>query len=512
MKKKWAILAMVSLLFFSAFPAKAAEKKNDRKWQDETIYFLMVDRFNDGDTKNDFNVNTQDPLAYHGGDFQGIIDKLDYLKDMGFTALWLTPIFDNEDPGYHGYWIKDFYKPDEHFGSMETFQKLVKEAHKRHMKIILDFVANHVGQHNPWVNDPAKKDWFHEKKDVLNWNDQKELENGWIYGLPDLKQENPEVKNYLINAAKYWIKKTDIDGYRLDTVRHVPVSFWSDFSKEVKSVKKDFYLLGEVWSKDPKYIARYNKAGIDGFVDYPQNDDLRTAFAKSDQTLSWLFSDWERNKATYKDPYLMGSFMDNHDTPRFTSDIVRNKQFPGTRWDIALTYLYTSPGIPIVYYGSEIALNGGQDPDNRRQMNFRADKDLINYITKLGELRQQLPSLTRGTMEKLYEENGMAIYKRKYKKETTVIAINNTSKSQSVTLTGKQLENGKELRGLLGGDMVRSKNNKYQIILDRDKAEIYVLAAKTGLNMPLILSLTAVYTAFIVFIIFILRRAKRKKS
>ncbi|MDP4171924.1 MAG: alpha-amylase family glycosyl hydrolase, partial [Bacillota bacterium] len=340
MKKKWCVLAMISMLFLAALPVHAAENK-DRKWQDETVYFLMVDRFNDGDTKNDYDVNLKDPLAYHGGDFQGIIDKLDYLKGMGFTAIWLTPIFDNENPGYHGYWIKDFYKPDEHFGTMQTFQRLVKEAHKRGIKVILDFVANHVGPNNPWVNDPTKKNWFHEKKPVMNWNDQKDLENGWIYDLPDLAQENPEVKKYLIDAAKWWIKKTDIDGYRLDTVRHVPMSFWKDFSREVKKVKKNFYLLGEVASNDPKYIANYAQTGIDGFVDYPLNSDLRTAFAKPDETLSWLFNDWERNKKLYKKPYLNGNFLDNHDTPRFTSDIVRNKQFPGSRWEMALTYLYT---------------------------------------------------------------------------------------------------------------------------------------------------------------------------
>ncbi|MDP4169976.1 MAG: alpha-amylase family glycosyl hydrolase, partial [Bacillota bacterium] len=218
------------------------------------------------------------------------------------------------------------------------------------------------------------------------------------------------------------------------------------------------------------------------------------------------------NKKLYKKPYLNGNFLDNHDTPRFTSDIVRNKQFPGSRWEMALTYLYTAPGIPIVYYGSEIALNGGNDPDNRRQMNFRADTDLIDYITKLGELRNQLPSLRRGTMEKLFEENGMTVFKRKYKNETTVIAINNTSKSQTVTLTGKQLEDGKELRGLLGGDTVKSKGSKYTIILDRDKAEIYVLAYKTGFNLPLILSVASVYVAFAVFIFLLFKKRRQRKS
>lgn len=511
MKKSVLTLILIPFLLFYALPVGAVEKEG-RKWQDETIYFLMVDRFNNGDNKNDFDVDMKDPKAYHGGDFQGVIDELDYLKDMGFTAIWMTPVFDNVDKGYHGYWINDFYNTEEHFGTVEEFKKLVSEAHKRDIKIILDFVVNHVAPEHEWVNDPAKNDWFHTKQDIVDWNNQEELENNWLYGLPDLNQENPETRNYLLDAAKWWIEETDIDGYRLDTVRHVPVDFWSDFSKEVKSVKKDFYLIGEVWSSDPNYIAMYDKAGIDGFVDYPLNDQLRTAFAKPDQTLSWLFKTAERNKVTYENPEVMGNFMDNHDTVRFTRDAIQSRQHPGTRWKLALTYLYTAPGIPIVYYGSEIALDGGEDPDNRRQMSFRADKELIDYITKIGELRNTLPSLSRGDLEVLYEKKGMAVFKRTYKEETSVIAINNTSNTQNVTLTSEQLAADKELRGLLADDLVRSNKDEYKLTIDREEAEIYVLAAKTGLNIPYLAVMGGVYAAFFIFIFLLVRRAKKRRS
>jgi glycosidase len=511
MIKRVITLVLIPFLLFYAFPVGAVEKE-ERIWQDETIYFLMVDRFNNGDTKNDFKINAKDPLAYHGGDFQGIIDQLDYLKDMGFTAIWLTPIFDNAEKGYHGYWIEDFYQTEEHFGNIDTFKELVNEAHKRDMKIILDFVANHVAPSHPWLSDQSKETWFHENKGISNWENQEDLENGWIYGLPDLAQENADVEDYLLDAAEWWIKETDIDGYRLDTVKHVPVAFWEKFSNRVKDTKEDFYLLGEVWANDPNYIAQYDKAGIDGFVDYPLHEHLRTAFAKPDQTLDWLFSNWERNNSIYEDPYLMGTFLDNHDTVRFTQDIVQNRQNPGTRWKLALTYLYTTPGIPIVYYGSEIALNGGKDPDNRRQMSFRSDEELIDSIKKIGELRQQLPSLTRGTMEVLYEEKGMAVFKRVYKDEVAVVAINNTSESQHVTLTSRDIESGKELRGLLGNDLVRSKDDKYDIIVDREEAEVYILAEKSGLNIPYLSVMGVVYALFFLFIFLIWKKSKQKKS
>ncbi|MBA2872067.1 alpha-amylase [Anoxybacillus calidus] len=508
MTKRALALLLIPFLFFYALPAQAAVEKEGRKWQDESIYFIMVDRFNNGDSSNDYEVNVKDPKAYHGGDFKGIIQQLDYIKEMGFTAIWLTPIFKNEPGGYHGYWVEDFYKVEEHFGTLEDFKKLVKEAHKRDMKVILDIVVNHTDYHHPWLNDPDKKDWFHEKKDVLNWKDQKEVENGWLFGLPDLAQENPEVKQYLIDMAKWWIKETDIDGYRLDAVKHVPKTFWKEFSKEVKSVKEDFLLIGEVWDNDPRFIAEYGKYGIDAFIDYPFYREASKTLSNIDQSMQPLYDVWLRNKTFYKNPYLLGTFLDNHDTVRFTRLALQNKQYPVTRIKMGLTYLFTAPGIPIMYYGTEIALDGGEDPDNRRLMNFRTDKEIIDYIKKLGELRNTLPSLTRGDFELLYEKNGMAVFKRTYKNETAVIAINNTSKSQKVRIDNKQLEPNKELRGLLAGDLVRGNKDGYDIILDRETAEVYVLADKSGINIPFIAVLIAIYVAFGFFLYFAKKRRK----
>jgi glycosidase len=495
------LLILVPFLLFYALPAGAVEKE-ERKWQDETMYFLMIDRFNNGDLSNDIGVDVKNPVAYQGGDFQGVIDKLDYLKDMGFTTLSLSPIFDNVDNGYHGYWIKDFYKPDEHFGSMEKFKELVKEAHKRHIKIVLDFAANHVGPNHPWLNDPTKKNWFHEKKS--NAND-----------LPDLNTENPEVQKYLFDVAKYWIKETNIDGYRLDTVRHVPIVFLQKFSKEVKAEKPNFLLMGEVYDPNPNTIKKYKNSGIDSFLDFPFNEEARKVFAKSGESTDRLSVIWDYDQTAYKNRYLRGTFMDNLDMPRFTQDIVKNKEYPGTRWEMALTYMYTVPGIPVVYYGSEIALNGGDDPDNRKFMNFRADKDLMDYMSTIGRLRQELPSLTRGDMKVLYEKDGMVVFKRHYKEETVIVAINNSKSKMKVTLTNKEVEKNKELTGLLNGDLVRSDHGKYTIVMEREKAEIYALTDKTGLNIPFISGLIGVYIFFTVFFILVWRRgrkARRSKS
>ena len=507
MKKSVFTLVLIPFLLFYAMPQGSAEKE-ERRMQDEIIYSLMVDRFNNGDANNDFDIDQKNLKAYQGGDFKGITDKMDYLKDMGYTAIWLTQVFENMENGYHGYWIKDFYKTNEHFGTMEEFKILVKEAHDRDMKVILDFVVNHVGPGHEWLDDPEKKDWFHEKKPISNWDSQEEVENGWLYDLPDLNQDNPETRKYLLDAAKWWITETGIDGYRLDTVKHVSKDFWTDFAKAVKSVNKDFYLLGEVWHDNPNVVTGYQETGIDGFMDFSQNDSLRTAFSKPDQSLGWLFSNAERNEKIFDRPELLGQFVDNHDMPRFAGLAANQKQHPGTRWKMALSYLYTAPGIPIVYYGTEIALNGGDDPDNRRTMSFRTDKELIDYITKLGQLRQDLPSLTRGDMELLHEEDGMAVFKRTYKDETAVVAINNTSKTQKVILDGK-LDGDKELRGLLEGEIVRSNGGKYSIVLDRDQAEVYVLTDKTGVNYVFIGILAGVLVLFGLFVWLLVKRAKR---
>ena len=503
MKKALITLILICTLVISSVPAYAATERESREWQDETIYSIMVDRFFDANTKNDIDVNTQDPLAYNGGDFQGVMDKLDYLKEMGFTAIRLTSIFDNTDGGYHGYWVNDFYKTDEHFGSLKTFKKLVQEAHKRDMKVIIDFVTNNVSPGHPWVKDSSKRNWFNEQREISDLNNQDEIENGWVNGLPDLNQDNPEVKEYLLDAAKWWINETDIDGYSLPEVNYVPESYWSEFSREVKKEKENFFLLGITAANSTVDLDTYKNAGIDSITDYQYSGNLRNVFAATNQSFSPL------NDNKVQKPEMQPLFFDNEMTTRFTGDIVKNKHFPGARWKTALTYIYSTPGIPVVFYASEIALNGGEIPDNRQPMNFRTEKELIDYITKLGELRNQLPSLTRGSMEMLYEKDGMAVYKRVYQDETAIIAINNTSESQNVTLNNDQIEGGKELRGLLKGDLVRSKDDRYDLIIDRDEAEVYVLAKKSGINLPLIGSLIVVYVLFTIFIIKIRKRRVR---
>ena len=258
-------------------------------------------------------------------------------------------------------------------------------------------------------------------------------------------------------------------------------------------------------------MNKYKNTGVDGFENVSLKDDLRKGFAKTGQPLASLFTNWKDTKQNEKHPSSTGNFLDSPFTTRFTNEIVANKQFPGSRWKMALTYLFTAPGIPIVYYGSEIALNGGKFPDNDRPMNFRTETDLVDYITQVNQLRQKLPAIIKGTMELLYEKNGMLVFKRVYQDETVIVAINNTTKSQGVVLPSAELQDGKELSGLLNGDLVKSKNKQYHLIIDRDQAEIYVLKNQSGINLPLISANLAVVAAFVLFLILIMKRRNRKE-
>ncbi|MRX73493.1 alpha-amylase [Bacillus lacus] len=499
-------LCLIPFLLFYALPASAAEKE-ERAWQNEMIYFVMVDRFNNGDTSNDVEVNTKDPKAYHGGDLRGIINQLDYIKEMGFTSIWLTPIFENEPGGYHGYWISDFMKVEEHFGTLDDMKELVEKAHERDMKIILDFVANHTGYQHEWLNDSDKAGWFHENQPISNWDNQDDLENGWLFGLPDLDQSHPEARQYLLDAAAYWIEETDIDGYRLDTVRHVPKEFWEEFAVHVKSLKENFFLLGEVWDNDPRYLAEYEKTGIDSFVDYPLYEEMGAVFSEPDKSIGPLYDVWRRNEAYYQNPYLLGTFLDNHDNVRFTRKAIQKQQHPGTRLKMALSYLYTAPGIPIVYYGTEIAMDGGEDPDNRQLMNFRTDDELNKYIGKLASIRKEFSALTEGNFEMLYDQGGMAVFKRTANNEQMIIALNNSSKAEKAVLDSSVIAENKELKGLLLDDSVAEQNGAYEIVLDRETAEIYRLEDKTGINYSFISVIVLIPVLFAAFL-FANRRKK----
>lgn len=468
MGKKLSMFFFLSILMMASCFAESGALKMTRE---DLIYFVLTDRFYDGDPSNNQKVRKKDPGTYHGGDFQGIIDKLDYIKDLGFTAIWISPVVANQIRGYHGYWPVDFYRTNENFGSLDKLKELVTTAHGKGIKVLVDLVVNHTGVMHPWVGEPKYERWFHQRGRINNWNDQQEIEEGALAGLPDLNQDNPEVKQYLMEMVKWWIRETGIDGYRLDTVRHVSKAFWREFVIEIKKEFPDFYLLGEVNDGRADYLAGYQQVGIDGLIDYPMYYPIMDVFG-GHQPAGRLVRAIEDCAAGYPERALMGTFIDNQDTPRFVSQIM---DFRDERLKQALAFMMTYTGIPVMYYGTEIGLDGGADPDNRRDMDWSVQSPLTDYVKKLTAIRKANPALTCGSFEIIKVEEDVLGYLRRFEENIILTVFNLSDSKKRVTLSlPDQFGNQKGgLTELTGSKSLKLKNRKTRINLSPRQVMIF---------------------------------------
>lgn len=416
----------------SDIPAYEVDNDGGLFSQKDLIYFIMTDRFYDGEeNSNQFkDFNKSDPKAYHGGDLKGIIEKLDYIESLGTTAIWITPVAENTEGGYHGYWINDFYKVDPHLGSMEDLKTLVAEAHQRDIKVLLDFVVNHTSPSSALFKEKGGE-WFNPKKNISNWNNQEEVEKGWIYGLPDLNQDNPEVTSYFIENALWWIQETAIDGMRLDTVKHVPKSFWNEFAYLIKAKHPDFYLLGEVWNSNPRYLEQYHALGIDGMTDYPLFEGIRAAFTRFGKTDTLVNAIKQRD--SYTNPEINCTFIDNHDNKRLVTHAGENGPFALKQ---ALTFIMTYPSIPVIYYGTELGMEGGDDPDNRRDMDWKAaeSSEVLEFYKMLVELRSSNTAVSEGSIKLLNYDSYFLSYLRQKEEQELIIVMNLQGKEKLVTV------------------------------------------------------------------------------
>lgn len=441
---------------FSA-PLRAQSRSTDlrnpgRIWQDEIIYFVFTDRFANGDRKNDFHVQANNPWAYHGGDLQGVINHLDYIKDLGATAIWLTPVVDNRDNGfladfgnghkqeiwgYHGYWFKDFYKVDEHQGDMATLKRLVNEAHQRGIKILLDIVANHTDYDHPFAKERHNKNskyyhWFNHYGVIKDWNNQWWVENGELAELPDLNQNNPETARYIIDSMKWWISQTGVDGFRIDTVKHVPRSFWQQFTREIRAFAgDDFLLLGEIYTGYPEFQAPYLHEGMHSAFDFPLYYAIKDAFGAG-QSMRRLGEIFDKD-GIYPDASLLSPFIDNHDVPRFVHEAHGDKR---KKLMLSMAFLMSIRGLPMLYYGTEVGLPGGGDPDNRRDMEFQRDPQLREYTRFLINLRKQQRALRRGRQLEMWKDDQVYGFTRLTENATEEVMcfFNNSEQIQTRTI------------------------------------------------------------------------------
>lgn len=417
--------------------APSLTAKGPTAWHKEQImYFPLTDRFKDGDVSNNFAVDRNHPAGFWGGDLKGLTEKLDYIKSMGATSIWLSPLADNTEQvkigdyhgyGHHGYWIRDHYKVEEHQGTLADAKKLVEEAHKRGLKIVLDVVLNQVGPDSVLLQDPHKKaTWFHNKGGITNWDDPTNVEQGDLGGLPDLNQENPETYKFLVDNTLWWINEVGVDGIRLDAVKHVSRDFWSKFVPEIKarSGKEDLFVMGEAFHGDPNVVSSYQKAGIDFLFDLPLYYTMRETFGQG-QSMKRI-ADRLGQDSLYKDAGSLVTVLDNHDLPRFLS--TANKNAPGEgdkRLKQALAFQMTVRGIPSIYYGTESAFSGGEDPHNREMMDFEARPDMRAYVQGLTSLRNGSEALQHGAQREMWADDAVYAFSRATDSEEIVSVFHN---------------------------------------------------------------------------------------
>lgn len=412
--------------------------------EDDVIYFPMTDRFYRGTPHRDVELQPADPKGFHGGDLKGLTQKADYIKGLGVTTLWLSPFMLNTDEhhfgdyvskGYHGYWVHDHYKVETRQGTVEDLQECVKTYKGKGIKVIADIVLNQVGPDHPWVKDPSKRDWFHHEGPIQNYEDQHQAEYGDLGGLPDLNQDNPEVYEFLLKNTAYWIKTLDLDGIRLDAVKHIPKTFWKRFIPDLRKEvgKPDLFVLGEVFKGDPDYLSDYQKIGLDYLYDFAMHGTLTDVFGK-DASAKKLGERLAQDKI-YPDAHKLVTIMDNHDLPRFISVAQGDDATKIQRLELATAFMSCVRGIPCFYYGTEVALEGGQDPDNRRDMQFDRHPEVRDNFTKLMHIRAVSPALRHGKEIEMLSDDQVYAFERRSEDQEAICIFNTSAAPQKRTLS-----------------------------------------------------------------------------
>ncbi|WP_339316370.1 pullulanase [Paenibacillus sp. FSL R10-2734] len=437
--------------------------KLDFDWDEARIYFALTDRFKDGDTSNNQNVDKNHLEAYHGGDFRGMIDSLDYLQELGINTLWITPIVDNIDfdqgsgfkqYGYHGYWAKDFTKLDEHLGDMDTFKELIEKAHDKGIKIMVDVVLNHTGyglkpgDNKPTITaeDKARFEGMLRTDGVATGTDEIK---GELDGLPDFKTEDPAVREKIIAWQTGWLDNArtergdTIDYFRVDTVKHVEDTTWKAFKNALTAIDPNFKMTGEYFSGTIDNNGGMLETGqMDGLLDFGFNDAaLDFTKGKINSVDSYL----QLRESMIDNTKMMAQFLSSHDEKGFLSEEVGGDK---GKLKIAAALQITAKGQPVIYYGEELGKSGktagtmskGEFSENRKDMpwdQLEAEKSLHDHYQKLLNIRAKYSKVySKGTRTKLAgsDDLGYLAFNKAYLGENVVTVINTKTSEESVTI------------------------------------------------------------------------------
>ncbi len=439
-----------------------------RPWSREVLYFAIVDRFADGDRGNDRDVDLTAKGTFHGGDLAGLTQQIDEIASLGVTALWITPVVKNIDGfvtgagfpdwAYHGYWPDDFSRLDSRFGSEAELAALVAAAHARGIRVLLDVVYNHAGYHSHYLTDPVTRSWLRSGDNGGCGSDDL---TSCVSGLPDFRTEVPAIAKQLMDWQLPIAKRAGVDGFRLDTVKHVPHEFWQQHRRRTRAeLSPGFFLLGEVWGGDaqvldPWFAADELDAGFD--------------FGFQGSTLGWVqgrgrtvaYEHYLESRGKVRAGHLLAHFLSSHDVPGALFQLAGDKDL----FRLAAALELTTGGIPVIYYGEEVGRLGGDWPDNRSDMPWgeRAilpgagrprDEALRRDYQRLIAIRRAHPALAEGTQEGVASAGDLLVFSRRdaASGEVVLVAVNRGGAAAGATLAAPAAWAAKAVRDEWSGE------------------------------------------------------------
>lgn len=467
---------------------KRTGNKQDIKGFDssDVLYLIMPDRFANGNPNNDqikmnqpYTVDRNDPNVRHGGDLKGISDRLDYLSDLGVTAIWLNPVLENDMEGgsYHGYATTNYYNVDPRFGTNDEYAKLIADAHSKGIKVVMDMIFNHCGSDHPWMSDVPSKDWFNNMGEYVETSHKKEsyfdpyasefdkrkMEDGWfVPTMPDLNQRNRHVAKYLIQNSIWWIEFSAVDGIRQDTYPYADYEMMQDWCEAIYKEYPHYNIVGEAWHNNPigsawwqanSKLNQRSNTMLKSVMDFRLMGLSHSAFAE--ETTPWdggfhNIYDHLAHDFIYADVNYLLRFLDNHDTDRFLKEMPTDLGY----WKQAITFLLTIPGMPQIYYGTELLMNGTKyksdgyvrldvpggwpnDTNNQFVAEGRTplQNDAFSFLRQMLHWRKGNDVVAYGKMKHYVPQNGVYLYERYLDNgKQVVIVMNGSSENREISL------------------------------------------------------------------------------
>lgn len=554
------ILTLAALAVFSTFPLLAQNSGNSF-WQRQSIYQIVTDRFFDGDPSNNNADGNYDPAGHegtsvHGGDFVGIEQKLDYIKSLGATAIWISPVVLNVRGEFHGYAGMDFYKVDPHWGTMADLQHFVDAAHARGLLVIDDIVVNHGGNliasddpgypnfkcppggYELRFRDPLRRypppfdlnaanpsltNLFHNNGFIQNYGDSTQVELGELSSLDDFRTESPYVREQMEKIYEYWILQAGFDGFRIDTVKHVEMGFWREWCPAIRTFasnhgKANFFMFGEALDgSDAKCGSYTGEMGggpfkLDAVLDYTLYFKINSVFANAFAPTK-LIADHYRAMAASYDPVAQNqlvTFLDNHDQERFLS--LRGATMD--RLKTALVFLYTTRGIPCLYYGTEQGFNGAKDPWDREDMfagrfewgpsrgdNFNMTHPLFQWVAQLNNLRRLYPALETGAQSNLWSDAngpGLFAFTRRLETQEVLVIFNTATRAETLPPCAVIFPSETKMQNVLDGKesfVVGAGDRTPSITLPATSAKIFVAESQVRPLDPVVTEISPAHDA-----------------